>query len=161
MCHSPRKKKRNKNSSPGPLVSLSLSSSPCFARRASRVAAAGQPRATCRPSSTAVSHESSVRPYPLRQRRGLVLHRFPSQTLALSLLHCRRRVPCRRRFAALGEPRANSSHGKLPLALLLQFRRSPGLLVRCAGPPPLIVVVAPPLCCRSSPASLPVSFAIT
>ena len=69
------------------------------------------------------------------------------------------------RFSCSGELWLNPSLGELLLALLLRFRRSPGLICLPAGPPPRRFAappplsVAPPLRRSSSPTSPPVRLA--
>ena len=87
---------------------------------------------------------------------------FPS-SIAAAPKPCRRRSPPR--FSCSGELWLNSSLGELLLALLLRFRRSPGLIRLPAGPPPRRFAVppplsvAPPLRRSSSPTSPPVRLA--
>ena len=165
----PRKKKEkeNKNPPPGPTYQPPLPSLLSVPLGAARTRRSPPPvnldfRATCRSSSRAV-------PTPPSSQRLKTPPRARSpQTLTLPVP----RIPIdaarpssvgRRRIAVSGEALADSLHGKLLLPLLLRFQRSPGLLVRCAGPPPLastrsrlapsrrLLVAAPGLRRRRSP----------
>ena len=131
-CHSPGKKNEKKMKIPAgptcqpPFPSLLL----VLLGAAACVATAGVHtgfRATCH-------RRDPCRLFPLPSPFSLSASSpgpVPLQTLTPLHHWCRRRAP----VAALGEPRANSSHGKLLIPLLLRFWPSPGPLSLPAGPP--------------------------